>query len=72
MGILKFNKPETNIHRAFGLFALLQRLQYTKGKLNYKQKYIIVDTTNKEFYSSTNGDGAIDLPADYMNLKQLV
>jgi hypothetical protein len=66
MATLTFNKPTTNIQRAFGLFSLLQSKGYTRKRLNPSEPYIVIDSDKAEFYSSSTPVGdAIDIPADY-------
>ena len=72
MALLNFNKPETNIQRAFGLFDLLRRSGYTKGKLCYTQKYIVIDTVNKKFYSASTADNSTDIPSNYAEVYKLI
>ena len=69
MSLLVFNKPKTNIQRAFGLFALLQKSGYTRKELCPTQKFIAIDTDLKEFYSvNTEIIPAVDIPGNYSEL----
>lgn len=70
--ILTFNKPSTNIQRAFGLFALLQKEGFEKGQLNPAEPFIIIKLDRqkgqKSFYSAAtpeSGSSPVEIPTDY-------
>ena len=65
---LIFRKPTSNIQRAFGLFAQLEKLGYSRGPLNPTESFIVISKRQKTFYSShqeTQCTSATDIPANY-------
>ena len=66
---IAFNKPTANIQRAFGLFALLEKLGYTRKNLNPSELYIVVDRSTKTYYSTAEKQAnAIDIPSNYQEI----
>jgi len=63
---IAFNKPTQNIQRAFGLFALLEKLGYTRTNLNPSEMYIVIDRSTKTYYSTAEEqENAMDIPSNY-------
>ncbi len=64
-----FNKPTSNIQRAFGLFSLLNNLGYTRKGLTPTELFIVIDSNTKTYYSSSvNPTPAINIPANYAEI----
>ena len=75
MEYLIFNKPKTNIQRAFGLFSQLEKKGFSRGTLNPTEQFIVINMTEKTYYSSTKETNAQDIPSDYhtlVNKKMLI
>lgn len=68
MEYLIFNKPKTNIQRAFGLFNALNQKGYSQGKLNPADPFIVINMSEKTYYSGSNETDAQDIPSDYLTL----
>lgn len=45
--VIIFNRPTTNIQRAFGLFNLLSSKGFTRGTLNPQHPYIRIERTSE-------------------------
>lgn len=65
---LIFNKPKTNIQRAFGLFNALNKKGFSLGKLNPSDPFIVINMSEKTYYSCSNETNAQDIPSDYLTL----
>ena len=66
---IAFNKPTTNIQRAFGLFALLEKLGYTRTNLNPSELYIVIDRSTKTYYSTAEKQvSSMDIPSNYQEI----
>ena len=68
MEYLIFNKPKTNIQRAFGLFSKLEKQNFSRGPLNPTEPFIVINISEKIFYSSPKEINALDIPSDYSTL----
>ena len=66
---ITFNKPTANIQRAFGIFAQLEKLKYTRKNLNPSDKYFVIDRISKTYYSTGETQQTpIDIPSNYREL----
>ena len=71
MEYLIFNKPKTNIQRAFGLFAQLEKMGFSRGPLNPSEQFIVLQKKNRVFYSTsqeTQCTCAQDIPSNYSEI----
>ena len=68
MEYLIFNKPKTNIQRAFGLFAQLEKMGFSRGTLNPIEQFIVINISRKTYYSSPKETDSQDIPSDYTTL----